>query len=407
MRKCVAAGFFLWTLIPIFLSAHTAGNQAERTYLIKEIRVFGHPFKKRSILFFYLTFAQGKKYTLNSLKNRIQRSREILDNTFYFDRVEINYIHSRKDPDSIIIFVETQDGFRWHLLSGRDILSFGRRNIGKRNLAVYSDIGTWYLGGSIVASFMGGSPFTGRISGLYGWNFSQFYPDESFQERNIEFSLGVDINLSPEIFITPGFRWRRISYHKLEIGSGTRNTFIFNEQTIQQQFMDITLEKRNSPLYPTRGWYLFGEIARDVKQDFFSYQVEGRSYIPCRNNLSLAMRAVWKKSQGGIYYARTIDLYRDAYLRRPDQHEFRGSQGYKINLEMRQGLARMKLPDIWLEGIFFFDYAQIQNQQFSKNGAAYGLGLRLHIPNPLFYDIGLEYALGPQSGFFLFLRRNF
>lgn len=407
MKKRAAAVFIYWLIFFFSPSLQAVEEQSDRTYLVKEIRVLGRPFKKREIVFFYLTFAEGKRYTLASLHKRIRRSREILDNTFYFDRVEINFIRSQKDPNAVIVFVETRDGFRWHLLSGRDILSFGRRNIGKRNLALYSDLGTWYLGSTLVASFMGGSPFSARISGLYGWNFTRYFSEETFQERTIEFSLGVDVNLTPEIFITPGFRWRRLSYHKLELRTETRQAFIFDEQTIKQSFVDLTLEKRNSPYYPNRGWYLFGEIARDMQQDHNDFHLDGRAYIAGTDNFSLAVRAVWKKTQGAAYYARTIELYRDAYLRRPDRHEFRGAQGYKINLELRQKLARLKLPRIWLEGIAFFDHARIKNPGHSKNGSAYGLGLRLHIPNPLFYDIGLEYALGPQAALFLFLRRNF
>lgn len=191
---------------------------------------------------------------------------------------------------------------------------------------------------------------------------------------------------------------------------------------------NVTIELRDNPLNPTRGY--FGEVTLEFAEDFFGLlgtesftrlTTRHSGYIPLGRNVTLALNARFGMGFGSIYNGfRTKRRYalplgerfllggvntvrgfsRDA-IRATNTEEVGGDVMFTLNGELRYPI----IPSINLYGTVFMDAGQLaadfKDLRFSETRMSAGVGVRWLIADllPVLLDYGAVLNRRPGEGF--------
>lgn len=191
---------------------------------------------------------------------------------------------------------------------------------------------------------------------------------------------------------------------------------------------NITIELRDNPLNPRRGY--FGEVSLELAEDFFGLlgtesftrlTTRHSGYIPLGRNVTLALNARFGMGFGSIYsgfrskqrYAlplgerfllggvNTVRGFSRDSIRATNTEEVGGDIMFTLNTELRYPI----IPSINLYGTVFMDAGQLaadfKDLQLSETRMSAGVGVRWLIADllPVLLDYGAILNRRPGEGF--------
>lgn len=414
VRKIIIVSVLMGTLCGFSLVSQARASHVT----VKEIRIAGNTYTKRSTVLHFLGFREGDKLELEDLKKMVERAEERLSSTWYFYDVNVHILPPSKE-DKRVILIKLDEGYLWRFGGGSVFAYVGRDNLFGRGEYLGMRLGTnvqsleyenpifragrWAIGGEI-HHIRADSLSRLRIENQAG-------AEESFQVGRAGGSSHFGYYLNPDLRVGLRFNFDWLDFKEKKISiSDPQELGIDSDKYLF--IIDPSLEwsTRSSRFSPTHGFYLKlgASLSRKVMGsdfDFDKYSLEARKYFHFGGKHILATRLLFGGSSSNLPYFELYDLTGIDGLRASGYDQYFGEKVVLVSAEHRVSVTDFFLPPIFnvgVVGVFFLDLGRTWDKDEEVDlgdlRTAFGPGIRFHFGAPIFVDLRLEYGFGGKEG---------
>lgn len=371
---------------------------------VAEIRTYGNDVTRHNVITKYCAFSVGDQLTQAELERRIERTRQNLENTFFFRRVNV-YDLPRSDPNRAVILVAVRERSPWSFSADFWKVGVAKENIGGRALRIGATVGVnriefdlkqpWFFGSDFV---FGGNVFYENDDRIEIENYGGV-PGEYFGVETVGVTGGVGYNFNSTDSFGAGLLWERRNFYDESIKSDPFERLGIDDTTNLVTLRPyLEFNRRDVERTPTSGIYtrVSAEIA-DKALGVYTYrkvECDVRYYVTPRGVSTLAFRGVGGYSTDSTPYFKRFGIEGLEMLRAVDYNNVVGSRMLVGSFEVRRDLFRIPIFNAWFEGAAFFDVGRTWDpgEPVELKGMAYGYGpaLRLHVREPFVLDARAE-----------------
>lgn len=393
---------FVLAFFLLFSSAPGASPDGKIT--VAEIRTYGNELTRYDVITKYCAFAVGDRLTQTELDKRIERTRQNLENTFFFRRVNV-YDLPRSDPDRAVILVAVRERSPWSLSADFWKVGIAKENIGGRALRIGATVGVnrlefdlkqpWFLGSDFV---FGGRVFYENDDRIDVENYAAV-PGEYFGVEAVGAAGGVGYNFNSTDSFGAELVWERRNFYdesiktdpfgRLGVG-GTTNLVSIKPY--------LEFNRRDMERTPTSGIYakISSEFADKSLGDYTYRKAECdvRFYVTPGGFSTFALRGVGGYSTDSTPYFKRFGIEGLEMLRAVDYNNVVGNRMLVGSFEIRRDLFRLPVFDAWFVGAAFFDAGRTWDPgepvELKELAYGYGPALRVHVREPFVLDARAE-----------------
>jgi len=391
-------------LIPLFIIPFASGASSDGKITVAEIRTYGNELTRHDVIIKYCAFAVGDRLTQAELDRRLERTRQNLENTFFFRRVNV-YDLPRSDPARAVILVAVRERSSWSFSADVWKVGAAKENIGGRALRIGATVGVnrlefdfeqpWFFGSDFVFD---GRVFYENDDRIEVENYAGV-PGEYFGVEAVGVAGGVGYNFNSTDSFGAELVWERRNFYdesikadpfgRLGVGGTTNLVSIkpyleFNRRDVERTptsgiYAKISMELADESL----GVYTYRKATCDV-----------RFYVTPGGFSTVALRGVGGYSTGSTPYFKRFGIEGLETLRAVDYNNVVGNRMLVGSFEIRRDLFRLPVFDAWFTGAAFFDVGRTWDpgEPVELKDMAYGYGpaLRLHLREPFVLDARAE-----------------